>query len=162
MKKAGILLILGVSAIASLIVSFSGEAYGREQNNKECEPTQADMLGPFYKQDAPVRDKVGEGYALTGKVQSAGDCSLIPEAEIEFWQAGPDGYYDDAYRATVVSGEDGHYRFETDFPGAYGSRPPHIHIRVSAEGHETLVTQHYPEPGTTKGEFDLVLIPESE
>jgi protocatechuate 3,4-dioxygenase beta subunit len=27
-------------------------------------------------------------------------------------------------------------------PVAYGSRPPHIHVRVRAPGFEELVTQH--------------------
>ena len=39
-------------------------------------------------------------------------------------------------------------------------RPSHIHIRVSAEGYRTLVTQHYPQKGIAEGHFDLVLIPE--
>jgi protocatechuate 3,4-dioxygenase beta subunit len=73
--------------------------------------------------------------------------------------AGPGGEYDDAFRATVFSKTDGAYRFQSHFPTDYVGRPPHIHIRVSADGFQTLVTQHYPSPGDEQGDFDLVLRP---
>jgi protocatechuate 3,4-dioxygenase beta subunit len=44
-------------------------------------------------------------------------------------------------------------------PTAAG-QPPHIHVRVSAPGYEELVTQHYPERGQRKANFDLVLVAE--
>ena len=73
--------------------------------------------------------------------------------------AGPDGEYEDAFRATVYSKTDGAYRFQSHFPKDYFGRPPHIHIRVSADGFQTLATQHYPSPGDEQGDFDLVLLP---
>lgn len=126
---------------------------------KACAPTPSDALGPFYKPGAPVRDRVGQGHMLRGVVRSSADCSPIPGAQIEFWLAGPDGRYGDDYRATVFAGPDGTYRFESHFPPAYSGRPPHIHIRVTAPGYQTLVTQYYPRPGQTEGTMDLVLIP---
>ena len=127
----------------------------------ECHPTPEDAMGPFYRPEAPFRSKVGEGYLLTGRVLSAADCRPLPRAAIEFWLVGPQGAYDDAHRATVFASLGGWYRFESNFPPPYGSRPPHIHIRVTAPGHRELVTQHYPEPGTGSGRFDLVLRPEA-
>ena len=125
-----------------------------------CQPTPQDEMGPFYRAGAPLRSRIGAGYLLTGTVKSASDCRPVPSPLIEFWQTGPDGRYDDAHRAAVITGEDGAYRFETNFPGAYLTRPPHIHIRVTAAGFQTLTTQHYLKPGTEMALFDLVLIPE--
>lgn len=125
----------------------------------KCTPTPADSLGPFYVPDAPVRAKVGEGYVLSGTVRSAVDCGAINGAKIEFWLAGPSGSYDDDHRATLFADGSGNYRFESNFPPVYGSRPPHIHLRVSATGFSTLVTQHYLEAGTSGASFDLVLVP---
>lgn len=125
----------------------------------ECAPTPPDALGPFYEPGAPVRTQVGQGYELTGVVRSAKDCAPVPHARIEFWLAGPDGNYSDDYRATVYSDARGAYRFESDFPARYFSRPPHIHLRVSAEGFQTLITQHYPEDGAPGAQWDLVLVP---
>ncbi len=124
-----------------------------------CQPTQPDSLGPFYKPNAPVRSRVGTGYILHGIVRSSRDCSPIAGARIELWLAGPDGSYDDDHRATVFSDESGRYEFESNLPPAYVGRPPHIHIRVSARGHRTLATQHYPAKGRSEEAFDLVVIP---
>ena len=125
-----------------------------------CAPTQPGALGPFYKPNAPVRNSVGYGYELRGSVMSSRDCAPIPQARIELWMAGPDGDYRDDYRAMVIADESGEYRFESHPPPSYSGRPPHIHVRVTADGFKTLVTQHYPQAGSKKGELDLVLIPE--
>jgi protocatechuate 3,4-dioxygenase beta subunit len=133
---------------------------GAEAEN--CKPTEPDMLGPFYKAGARIRSSVGNGYVLNGFARSSRDCSPIRGAQIEFWLSGPDGRYDDSHRATVYADNAGAYRFESNYPEPYGGRPPHIHIRVSAGGFRTLVTQHYPEKGTFRADFDLVLIPSEE
>jgi catechol 1,2-dioxygenase len=126
----------------------------------DCKPTQPDMLGPFYEPGAPVRTSVGSGYVLSGAVLAAAECKPIPNAHIEFWLANPRGDYDDAHRATVFAGQRAEYRFESNVPVSYGGRPPHIHVRVRAPGYEELVTQHYPERGQRKANFDLVLVAE--
>lgn len=123
-----------------------------------CTPTRPDALGPFYKPNAPIRSSVGTGYVLTGTVRSAVGCTPLPGVRIEFWQTAPNGQYDDDHRATVIADREGRYRFESNFPPGYAGRPPHIHIRVTADRHQTLVTQHYPSPGQTQGTFDLVLV----
>jgi protocatechuate 3,4-dioxygenase beta subunit len=126
---------------------------------KKCKPTPADYLGPYYESDAPLRSSVGKGYNLEGVVMSSTDCSPIANARIEFWLTNPAGLYDDAHRSTIFSDGTGEYSFESNFPPAYSGRPPHIHVRISAEGFKTLATQHYPTHGQTSGEFDIVLVP---
>ncbi len=135
-----------------------GESRAAADEPANCKPTQPDMLGPFYEPGAPVRASVGSGYVLSGAVLAADDCKPIRNARIEFWLADPKGEYDDAHRAAVFAGERGGYRFESNVPVSYGGRPPHIHVRVTAPGFEELVTQHYPQPGQTKADFDLVLV----
>jgi len=144
-----------VIIFSSLLIMFAAETCQAEI----CKPTEPDMLGPFYKPDAPIRSAVGKGYIMTGMVKSSRDCSSIKGAKIEFWLVNPEGTYDDEHRATVFSNTAGAYRFESNMPKPYSGRPPHIHIRVSAEGHKPLVTQHYPEEGKTQSLFDLVLVP---
>lgn len=125
----------------------------------ECRPTREDGEGPFYVPNAPERSSVGTGHVLRGQVKSSRGCQLISGAKLEFWMANPQGEYDDAHRATLYTGDMGMYQFESNFPPGYGGRPPHIHIKVSAEGHRTLTTQYYPEQGDIEGTFDLVLVP---
>jgi protocatechuate 3,4-dioxygenase beta subunit len=124
-----------------------------------CTPTRADSLGPFYVPNAPVRAKVGTGHVLTGAVRSSRTCRAIPRARVELWLAGPEGEYGPAWRATLFSRANGSYRFESHFPSAYSARPPHVHVRVSARGFRTLVTQYYPRRGQTRGALPLVLRP---
>jgi protocatechuate 3,4-dioxygenase beta subunit len=124
-----------------------------------CLPTPPDADGPFYRPGAPVRHQIGTGYLLLGEVRSAADCQPVGGALIEIWMTGPDGTYDDRWRATLFSRKDGRYFFVSHFPAPYGSRPPHIHLRVAAAGFEELFTQHYPVPGQGEAVFDLVLIP---
>src|SRR5215203_3229404 len=124
----------------------------------DCKPTQPDMLGPFYEPGAPVRTSVGSGYVLSGTVLGTEECKPIPSAHIEFWLANPRGNYDDAHRATVLADQRGKYRLESNVPVSYGGRPPHIHVRVTAPGYEELVTQHYPQRGQRKANFELVLL----
>jgi protocatechuate 3,4-dioxygenase beta subunit len=140
-------------------IAVSAEHSPQKANTHKCYPTEPDMEGPFYKPNAPVRSKIGEGYTLKGTVRSVRDCAIIPDARVEVWVAGPDGEYSDDYRATVVSDATGIYQLSSHFPPGYYGRPPHFHIRLAVDGYRTLITQHYPAEGSGLGEFDLVLIP---
>ena len=124
-----------------------------------CAPTLEDEMGPFYKPGAPYRHSVGTGYLLFGTVKSAEDCSPIPAATVELWMTGPEGRYGDEWWATLFSAKNGTYYFTSHAATEFGSRRPHIHIRVSAEGFKPMVTQHYPVKNAGEGQFDLVLIP---
>lgn len=164
-KLLKMMLGVGLAICFAAGVPAQGAQAGSQENStpveKEfaCAPTQADSMGPFYKPGVPLRVSVGEGYILHGTVRSAVDCSPIAGSRIELWLAGPNGNYDDEHRATIVT-TTGEYRFRSNFPPSYSSRPPHIHIRVSADGYRTLVTQHYPKKGNSQGSMDLVLVPE--
>jgi protocatechuate 3,4-dioxygenase beta subunit len=146
------------SAVSSDTGESTEVASERAAPAADCEPTQPDMLGPYYVPGAPIRTSVDTGYVMSGEVLSADGCEPIPGAQIEFWLADSQGVYDDAHRATMLAGEQGEYQFQSNFPGRYESRPPHIHVRVTAPGYRELVTQHYPEAGQTEGTFDLVLV----
>jgi protocatechuate 3,4-dioxygenase beta subunit len=103
---------------------------------------------------------------VRGKVTSTtGD--PLPEAVLDIWQTGPDGGYDiwderqpeGNFRGRVRVEEDGAYEFQTMLPRPYTVptegpvgryleavdqhpwRPAHIHFKVTAGGHQPLVTQ---------------------
>jgi protocatechuate 3,4-dioxygenase beta subunit len=141
-----------------LLAAFALGAVSAPQAAPACRPTPPDALGPFYVPGAPLRSKVGTGYVLTGRVLAARTCRPIARARIELWVANPEGEYDDAHRATVIAGRRGGYRFESNPPPSYSSRPPHIHLRVTARGYRTLVTQHYPRARRSSAIFNLVLV----
>ena len=144
---------LGIVALAAAAFAATAAA-----PPARCTPTRPDMLGPFYTPNAPERGQTGRGVVVSGHVRSAGDCASLPGARIEWWSANTRGDYDDEHRATQVADGSGRYRYETDFPGRYPGRPPHLHLRITAAGHQPLVTQIYPRPGQTAIETDFVLI----
>jgi len=127
---------------------------------QQCRVTPRDALGPFYVKGAPAQADLcasgsggGQKLTVSGRVLSAPDCTPLAGARVEVWQADSRGDYtqvgakqDDAgclLRASLKTGADGRYTFRTVLPGEYPGRPRHIHYRVSAKGHATLVTQLY-------------------
>lgn len=144
-------------ALTFLVAGFLGFLAPAPSTSSTCQLTPPDALGPFYVANAPRRAKVGTGHVLTGIVRTTKICTPIAGARVELWLAAPNGRYHSADRATVLSRKDGTYRFESNFPPPYDDRQPHIHIRVTARGFQTLVTQFYPCRGQARGKLDLVL-----
>lgn len=118
------------------------------------------MLGPYYTPNAAERARTGQGLVVSGRVMSAPACAPLAGARLEWWSANARGEYDNDHRATATVDAEGRYRYETDFPGRYEPRPPHVHVRVTAPGHKTLVTQVYPTQGQTSIATDFVLVRE--
>lgn len=147
------------AALVCLLLPGVGACRDQADRPVSCVATPYDELGPFYRPGAPMRNKVGEGYLLSGRVLSTEGCRPLPNTRIEAWLVNPRGEYDDEHRATFFSDRDGYYRFESNRPTDYAGRLPHIHLMVTADGHQQLITQHYPKQGQVAGELDLVLEP---
>jgi protocatechuate 3,4-dioxygenase beta subunit len=161
---------------------------------QQCRVTPRDGLGPFYVKGAPAQADLcasgsggGQKLTVTGRVLGGPDCAPLAGALVEVWQADSRGDYtqvgagrDDPgclLRASLKTGADGRYAFRTVLPGEYPGRPRHIHYRVSAKGHATLVTQLYfarergipqelvaiaaPKDGVLAAAFDVTLRAES-
>jgi len=127
---------------------------------QQCRVTPRDALGPFYVKGAPAQAELcasGSGgsqiLTVSGRVLGMPDCARLAGALVEVWQADSRGDYtqvgarqDDAgclLRASLKTDAEGRYAFRTVRPGEYPGRPRHIHYRVGAKGHATLVTQLY-------------------
>jgi hypothetical protein len=131
------------------------------------ELTSANMEGPYYTAGSPQRTSLidpgmpGVPILILGRVFDQ-DCSPIPGARIDFWQADMNGVYDNAgytLRGYTITGEDGTYEMETIEPGEYSGRPPHIHVKVfSPQGSELLTSQLY-FPGS-EGARDVAAAPD--
>jgi protocatechuate 3,4-dioxygenase beta subunit len=148
-----------VFALAIALVALAPFSLASAQTTS-CAPTAPDMLGPFYKPDAPERSVTGHGLVVRGTVRSAKGCTPVPGARLEWWSADTRGEYRDELRATQKSGSDGAFSYETVAPGRYPGRPPHVHVKISAPGHRTLVTQVYPRDGQRAIATDFVLLAE--
>jgi protocatechuate 3,4-dioxygenase beta subunit len=121
-----------------------------------CITTSSDILGPYYKPGSPFQENiipVGNSaplLQLEGKISSA-CASPIKDSIIEIWNADESGAYDAstnfAFRGSYRTLDDGFYKFKTIIPGRYLNgnlyRPSHIHLRITAPGHQELVSQIY-------------------
>jgi catechol 1,2-dioxygenase len=113
-------------------------------------------------------DEKGDPLVLTGQVRAV-DGAALAGATVQIWLADDDGYYsgfapgipDGNLRGTVTVDDEGRfeirgvrpapYEIPKDGPtgqliraaGWHAWRPAHLHLMVSAPGHQTLTTQLY-------------------
>jgi catechol 1,2-dioxygenase len=113
----------------------------RPASAQGCRPTEADIIGPFYRFGAPFRSRLvdagepGEQLVVTGTVLSADCRTPVPGALIEVWQANHAGVYDTNrpgnftevtsfhLRGMMYTNERGQYEIETVMPGRYPVPP---------------------------------------
>ncbi len=125
--------------------------------------TTTDILGPFYRPGAPIRTNInGKGYTgkpfhISGTVFKADGKTPFSNCKLEVWQCDEHGVYDNLsddynYRGMQKTGPDGKYHFigmhpipYLAVPGTTKWRPAHIHLLVSGEGQQDLITQVYLE-----------------
>jgi protocatechuate 3,4-dioxygenase beta subunit len=154
-----IMLFIGISLIYTTTFAQSTNQTStlqslQQQQNSFCKLTESDMLGPFYKEGAPFKQKLGEGVEgerliITGKVMDM-RCQPVQDAILDVWQANSTGEYDNegfTLRGKVKTDTDGKYVIDTIVPKEYAAgdinRPSHIHLKVGAPNQPTLTTQLY-------------------
>jgi hypothetical protein len=128
------------------------------------DPTEDDVIGPYYRKRAPYRAKIsppmaaGETLVISGgfgvsvrKHRLVTACSMSGKRmrtgtmtmKTRRTPPQPDSFVN---RARLHCEEYGHYELETVYPGPYRMdattwRSPHLHFLVRAFGFKTLVTQ---------------------
>ncbi len=128
-----------------------------------CDPTQIDILGPYWSDGHPYRtvlansEEPGTRIFISGTV-TANDCETpIENVLVDVWHANNDGCYtvsmecdtgnpeEDPYnlRGIMVTDENGGYAFESIYPGYYTGRPKHFHYKITTPHGTELVTQCY-------------------
>lgn len=152
--------VLGTLALSALAAGIS-RAYA--QGSSLCGPTAPTTAGPFYVSGTPLLADInrlgasGTPMRVRGTVFGGDGTQPLATAIVELWHCDAEGHYhpadqggmadfaDDAInlRGTAVSDAQGEYRFDSIVPGHYGNRRRHLHWRISAPGHRTLVTQSY-------------------
>ena len=139
---------MGAVSAAALVWSSALEA--------ECDATDDNIEGPFYKAGAPERTALvepgmkGTPLTVTGRVLNT-DCQPLAHAILDVWQCDADGVYDNktyTLRGKIQADNKGRYELRTIVPPAYKvseerSRPAHIHLKLSAPGTPILTTQLY-------------------
>jgi protocatechuate 3,4-dioxygenase beta subunit len=156
------LLVGFAGTVAALVVAVPAEGASPRSCGPGTVTHPTEAPNDSYRPGAPVRSVVARGHVLTGVIRSGTTCRGIGRAKLEFFQAGPSGQYSNgttswAYRATMFTKPDGSYRYESRFPGSYGTVRAHIHVRISAPGHRQLSTTYFPQIGSNSGRVSVVL-----
>ena len=155
--------LLGISSLVDLIKSGTGG--GASEQSLLGPFYVADM--PLLESGGDlIKDNEGARIVVSGRVVST-ENEPIGGALLDIWQNAANGLYstedpdqsDDNLRCRLHADSDGTYSFSTIKPIAYkvpgdgasgeyqqitgqhGWRPAHIHVRVSAEGFEPIVTE---------------------
>jgi protocatechuate 3,4-dioxygenase beta subunit len=161
-RRLGLRLIAGAACLALPALHLGARAQGARRRL-----TPAQTEGPFYPVALPAdsdADLLANGAARYAQGQAAWVEGTLSDAEgralrgaaIEIWQCDQQGHYhhpgdgDRADRAfqgfgRVSTDAQGHWRFRTIRPVAYGGRAPHIHFKVKLGGRELLTSQLYVE-----------------
>ncbi len=147
------------TALTAMAVSAAGFIRFNGTNYEgDCETT-TDILGPYYRPNAPVRsdmrikNDVGTLVELSGQVKHKDCKTALKGACVELWHCDAKGVYDNEspdfkYRAKTYCDEKGNYSFKTIVPVPYDVgngtvRPAHFHLLISAPGYQSLITQLY-------------------
>lgn len=133
-------------------INWNGKSFEGESE------TTSDILGPFYRPGSPMRSNLipagssGAVMHLTGIIFKKDSKTPLSNVLIEAWQCDEHERYDNTsddyfFRGAVKTGRDGKYAFKTIVPVPYKDgedwRPAHIHMRISSEDHQDLITQIY-------------------
>lgn len=149
-----------------------------EAENAKLEGSPSNIAGPFFLEGAPnigaegqiktTADDNGEAIIIRGKITDLNGKALSGVA-LDVWHSTPQGTYSgvhpgipaDQYRATIITGADGHYQVKTTKPvpyqipgdghtgqllaamGRHTWRPAHVHFKARGEGLKDHITQIY-------------------
>mgnify|MGYP006199775873 FL=1 len=152
--KNSSLTVISISAFGAL--NWNGKSF--EGDNE----TTTDILGPFYRPGAPLRNNLrlpnsnGTPIVLKGLIFKEDGKTPVNNAFVEIWHCDEHEVYDNAsddynYRGAQKTKADGKYAFKSILPVPYKAdpnneaswRPAHIHMRVSVPGQQDLITQLY-------------------
>lgn len=149
--------------IRSTLTAFSLTTFGfitkgaNGEYKGDCDTTN-DILGPFYRPDAPIRSDLtheglkGTRLKLKGKVFKSDCATVLQDALVEIWHCDTEGKYDNdtkafRLRAGLNTNNKGEYAFTTILPGKYLNgalyRSAHIHVRVTEKNSKELISQIY-------------------
>jgi len=154
------------STLTVISVSAFGALNWNGKNFEGDTPTTTDILGPFYRPNAPLRNSLrlpgnaGSPIILKGVIVQEDGKTPVRNALVEIWHCDENEVYDNTsdeyrYRGGQKTKADGTYAFKSILPVPYKAdpkddkswRPAHIHMRVSVPGQQDLITQLYFKDG---------------
>lgn len=146
------------STLTAISISAFGSLHWNGKSFEGDTVTTSDILGPFYRPGSPMRSNLvppgskADVIFLKGTMFQDDGRTPLPDVRIESWQCDEHEQYDnksDEYllRGTQKTDANGQYEFKTIVPPPYNTgerwRPAHIHLRISSDHYQDLITQIY-------------------
>lgn len=154
------------SSLTVISISAFGGLNWNGKNFEGDNATTTDILGPFYRPGAPMRNNLrlpgtnGRPIVLKGIIFKEDGKTPINNALVEIWHCDEHEVYDNTsddynYRGGQTTKANGKYEFKSILPVPYKAdpneesswRPAHIHMRVSVPNQQDLITQLYFKDG---------------
>src|SRR5258705_1144249 len=156
-----------VGVLGSLAFGTVAAAWGQRGHAQAvCTLTPEQIEGPFYLDQARIREAISEGkpgvplQLILRVLEGSTSFAPIPKAAVDVWQCDALGIYsgyegvavaprhvepvDDKtfLRGTQLTDATGAVRFRTIYPGWYSGRTPHVHLKLRL-GAKAATTQLY-------------------
>lgn len=113
-----------------------------------------------YRPNAPMVERLGSGFWVTGTVRRAGDGAPLKGARIQIWAATTlGGEREPRNHGSVLTAADGSFRLEMEqIVPNFGQ--PHAHLAYDDGAYETVFLRPVmPSPSDTSVSADFVLAP---
>lgn len=113
-----------------------------------------------YRPNAPLVERLGSGFWVTGTVRRAGDGAPLAGVRIQIWAATTlGGEREPKNHGSVLTAADGSFRLETEqIVPNFGQ--PHAHLAYDDAEYETVFLRPVmPSPRDTSVSADFVLLP---
>jgi hypothetical protein len=157
---------LSAESIGTVQVIVPNILFSLGSGSAQCPENSVDPAteGPYYKKGSPERTDlmeegvVGEPITLSGYVFDK-NCSPVPGAWLDFWQADGNGNYDNRdhkLRGHQFTDKQGKYLLRTVMPGAYPGRTSHIHVKVAKKAGGEIITSQLYFPGRSQNATDPI------
>ena len=162
MNRRTAVTVLGSLAFGTVTASWSRRVLAQPV----CTLTPEQIEGPFYLDQARIRQDISEGKRgvplelVVRVLEASASCTSLPQAAVDVWQCDALGTYsgyegaaiaprhvepvDDKtfLRGTQLADGAGTVWFRTIYPGWYSGRTPHVHLKLRV-GAKVATTQLY-------------------
>ena len=125
------------------LMLLSWPRFGQADNARTCRLSPEQTAGPFYLEDALLRQDITDGkpgtpLRLQFEVLELDGCSPLDDAALEIWHCDAEGAYSGVgandtsrfLRGVQITDDAGLAEFRSILPGYYPGRTNHVHLKV--------------------------------
>ncbi|MGF6690773.1 protocatechuate 3,4-dioxygenase beta subunit [Metapseudomonas resinovorans] len=138
------------------LVLLSWPRFSQSDSTRACRLSPVQTAGPFYLEDALLRQDITDGKPGTAlrlqfEVLQLDGCRPLGDAALEIWHCDAQGAYSGVgsdsrsryLRGVQITDDDGRAEFRSILPGYYPGRTNHVHLKVHLSERDIHTGQLY-------------------